>query len=1143
MANYLPLNIFRHVFLIFSVAVLALAPGKAGALALDTYAEKSVLADGKWVKISVEESGLHIISNSTLRSWGFSDPARVRVYGYGGRRIAESLSAGNYTDDLPPVLSEATPSGLVFYAAGPDEWKQSTGSYYHGELNPYTSEAYYFLTEDDAPAQELTTGHPGAGAGAATTAQGRAHHEREISLAGSAGPLMVGEDFRSMRTQQFNFSTPCREGDEIWFECQFVHRHYGDQARLSFEVDGTAVSQNGTDAVPATSDSHYYHFSSTVTRHKATTATGDAFRLGVTYTPKRNAYIAALDYISVNYTRRLELDPSGQASFWSSASQLSFKGDGDVRIWDVTDPAAAARVNTEQADGHHRWSVSYSGLREYSAWRPGASLPSPKLVGRVANQNLHDPSITPEMVIFTPPALLSAAERIAALHRDRDGMEVAVVKAGEAYNEFSSGAPDVSGLRKYLKMLYDRGKAQGKPLKYCLLMGRPSLDFRNVLATTRQKGRACLPAWVTTSPAQSYSDNISYCSDDFIAALDDNSGIDKSRMQISVAIGRMPASDAAEAASLVDKLYDYVDKSKPGVWRNRMMVIADDEDKGQHLQQADTLCHHALASPGSQHILNKVYLDYYEEQAGVTVKARDEIYTALDNGLSMLIFTGHASAHGWTGEGILSYNDLTSKFIYRNVPFFIAATCDFMRWDDDATISGAELLYQKRYGGAIGMLSAVRPVLVSNNADMVQSVGRHMFDRDGQGRYYPMGELVRRAKNDIRNSKLEPISDTNRLRYQFMGDPAMRLVWPDNMVAVNTINGRQPVEGSDISIGALENVEIEGQVNGPDGSLLANFNGTVNIDLYDALESRVTLGRGGEDGVVSVFDEMGSRLYSGAARVSGGRFKATVAMPAAIADNYREAAISLYAISDDASAQAIGVNRNFYVSGYCEPAEADTIAPVIEYAVLNSDDFADGAIVNSTPLLMARASDNKAINLSKSGVGYQMCITVDGQTTYSDVADYYTPDSDGSPSGTISYRIPTMPEGPHTVRLRVFDTAGNMAEKTMECIVNNAAAPKIYEVFTDASPATTLANFYVRHDRPDEVLTVTVHVYDLSGKPVWSSSTNGMSDSDVSTPVTWNLLDANGRRVNRGIYLYRATVTADGENYETAVKRIAVTGR
>ena len=87
----------RHIFLLLTLVL----PLGVSAFSIDTYTDISVLASGRWVKISVAETGLHLISNSDLKKWGFPDPEKVRVYGYGGRRIPDRLSKEQYIDDLP----------------------------------------------------------------------------------------------------------------------------------------------------------------------------------------------------------------------------------------------------------------------------------------------------------------------------------------------------------------------------------------------------------------------------------------------------------------------------------------------------------------------------------------------------------------------------------------------------------------------------------------------------------------------------------------------------------------------------------------------------------------------------------------------------------------------------------------------------------------------------------------------------------------------------------------------------------------------------------------------------------------------------------------------------------------------------------
>lgn len=98
------------------LGAIAGAPSVA-ALPLDTYASSSVLASGRWVKVSVAETGLHLITTVELRRYGFTDPKAVKVYGYGGRRLPDLLTVDEYVDDLTPVTSELTSRVWCFMPA------------------------------------------------------------------------------------------------------------------------------------------------------------------------------------------------------------------------------------------------------------------------------------------------------------------------------------------------------------------------------------------------------------------------------------------------------------------------------------------------------------------------------------------------------------------------------------------------------------------------------------------------------------------------------------------------------------------------------------------------------------------------------------------------------------------------------------------------------------------------------------------------------------------------------------------------------------------------------------------------------------------------------------------------------------------
>ena len=1128
------LRMTKYILKLFFLVLLAFLPLVSSAFDAGFYAPASALASGRWVKVRVDESGMYRIPASTLRQWGFSDPAKVKVYGYGGRRLADLLSADTYADDLPQTPSVSTADGVAFYAAGPLDWVQSTGSYCHGYLNPYSSFGYYFVTETDSVAPTPVTGIAKA-TNPATTAMGFVHHEVETTRATDAGPLFVGESFANTRTRSFTLATPGRIAGDVWLECSFFHVHKGSAATLKFAVDNAELPETSSDRVPATSDSNYAGGSVGTARHTFASGAGESLNVTVTYQPTVSVTRAFLDYLTVNYERALTLGAGAPIEFWSDAAQLALEAPADAVVWDVTDPTRVMAVQTEYVGGRHQWSVSERGIRAYVAFMPSATMPAPAFDSNVVPQDLHGQRKPVDMVIITPAELIAQANRIAQLHRDDDGMEVEVVDQALIYNEFSSGTPDIGGLRKYLKFVYDSGADSDRPLKYALLLGSATLDHRSIVPSPHYSYRTT-PCWLVREARLSMTDNDGYGTDDFLAMLEDGSGTALGLDYLSVAVGRIPMLNADEGNSIIDKLVQYSRSSKKTGWKNRMIILADDEDSGVHLQQAEAMASLFQATERQQHIIDKIYIDAYEKVGSTYPEARREMYRLLDDGASWWIFTGHANDHSWTGESMLTYNDLNSLYL-RNLPFVLASTCDFLRWDGDV-ISGGEIMYKERYGGSISMISATRPVYISDNGLFLKAFGRQALSRDDNGQLVRSGEAYRRTKNDIRNNSGNITSNSNRLRFVFMGDPAMAITTPSNMIEVTHINGVAVGTDTDHTIAALSNAQIKGRVVDPDGEPITGFNGVVLADIFDADYSITTLAHGA--GSVEVFDRHGDKLFSGAATVTNGEFTIQAPMPSQIAENWRQATMSLYAYATNSNDEAIGTFRDFYVYGFDEPAQPDTDAPAIESMVLNHAAFRNGDTVNDSPMLIAKVSDNVGVNLSTAGVGQQMSLTLDGFKSFNDVASFFTPSADGSPSGIINYPLDGLTDGAHALTLRVFDTSGNASSLTIDFAVSSKLTPNIFEVFCDASPAHTSASFFVRHDRPDSMMDVVVTVYNLLGQPIWSGSAKGISDMDVSAPVTWNLTDMAGRRVQRGIYLYRASITADGVQYQTASRRIAV---
>ena len=67
------------------------------------YADNSVLRSGSWAKIRVPVSGIYQLTNDLIKKAGFNDINKVKIYGYGGGRQPEQLTADYLVETEPTI--------------------------------------------------------------------------------------------------------------------------------------------------------------------------------------------------------------------------------------------------------------------------------------------------------------------------------------------------------------------------------------------------------------------------------------------------------------------------------------------------------------------------------------------------------------------------------------------------------------------------------------------------------------------------------------------------------------------------------------------------------------------------------------------------------------------------------------------------------------------------------------------------------------------------------------------------------------------------------------------------------------------------------------------------------------------------------
>lgn len=1139
-------NIMVGALLLAAVAV----PRQAAAFDADRYAGTSRLATGRWVKISVPENGMYQITADDARRWGFSGLSALRVYGYGGHPLPEAMSAST-PDDLPAVPVLHMGDAIVFYGAGPTTWQVNTrgGLSFVQSQHPYALAGYYFVTEDAAASENgpslssvaATAGEP------ATTFTERAFHEEELLNPGETGRNLLGEDLTA-RPVTVSFDLPGHmAGTPVIVRTDIGSCSTTTIGSMTFAANGTTLDATGDEKVPINTDAHHIHYYPTTHYRSVDVGTARSLDWRVTYASISGIKVARLDFVTINYERMLALPSDGTLAFGDVgvAAGKPYRLQGvtaGVNVWDVTTPSSPVSL---PVDAEGTFAATGAGHREYIAFSQSslASMPHPTLVGEVANQNIHGHA-TPDMIILAPAEYLAQAERLAAMHERRDTMRVLVLDHTLVFNEFSSGTPDVLAYRQLCKMFHDRGAAaDNHRLQYLLLMGGGTYDNRQVSVKVSQASYPMLLLWQSEA---SSNENTSYCTDDILATLGDNVTADYFRSPLDIAVGRMPARSLTDMRVLVDKTIKYVTEPDYGTWKLNMLHLADDGDGAVHMQQAEMLIDRLRNNGGGDFIHNHVFIDAYPAVArgsGRTYPAaREAFYNDLAEGQLYWHYTGHANPNSMTAEDMVLRNDFSNMFYYHHLPVLYAATCELVRFDG-SVISGGELLYTNATGGVAAMICPPRLVYVTNNGALSVLYGRNALQRDEDGRVRPLGETLRLAKN-------ARLGDTNTSRYFMIGDPAMRMAVPNNRVVIDRI-GDTDVSGevADKPVyKARQTITISGHIADYGGTALTDFSGEVTAVLFDSEQSVVTNGYG-SDGSEFTYLDRPNKLAIVKTTVNGGKFTVNLVVPSEIVatyDNYSPSMVHFYACDRTAKEEAMGSNSDFYIYGYDDQAGADTTPPSINYMGLNNtSSFVDGTAVNSSPLLLARVSDDSGINVSQAGIGHNLSLTLDDVVTYSDVASFYQADvSAGGEGGAgiIRYKLSELSEGSHTLRLRVWDVYNNSSERTIQFYVKSGLRPELVDAYVAPNPARTEAKFYVQHNRPDAVASISIQVYDLMGRLVWDSAQSGRSDEFTAAPVVWDLRDNGGRRVPRGIYVYRASLSIDGSREVSKARRIAVAG-
>jgi hypothetical protein len=1110
----------------------------------------SKLSSGTWYKFSVDKTGVFKLDSDFLSSLGINVsnvvPADIKIIGNGGAILPELNSSFRYSSLQENSIYVSASGGsfnssdyILFYAVGPHSWNTDNELDIKHNYNIYSEKAYYFISVDNGTGKRITDSAVinDATTDAVTTFTDFLFlNEEKVNLL-NVGKQWFGDRFSSSNTQKtYNFN--------------FENADFTSDIKLKVRAVSTSSSQSGFSVTLNDNPAFEFNFSGIGSASFVRVAydevsdlemiDNEAINVGLTYNTNGNPEAEAyLDYIEIVGTKNL-IASGSQFSFRNFLSKESSKvleytisNKANIReVWDVTDQINPKKIaNIDESSSDFSFKENSGVFKEYVVLND-ADYFTPRVVqnGSIPNQNLHGLKDVQYLVV-TKKDFLSQAQRLADYHSSNSGLTSRVVDLEEIYNEFGSGAPDITAIRDFAKHLYDNATSDASKLKYLCLFGDSTYDYKGIEAGIEKN---IVPVYLSND---SYGLVYSYVTDDYYGMMGDTEGLMKTNDKQDVATGRILVSNTKQAEDVVDKILNYYAQESFGDWRNEITFVADDLGNESEfiLQEELEKISDLITLNKPQYNIKKLYSDAFQQVKSSGGDRYPDVNAKLANSVekgSLIIdYFGHGGEVGWAEERLLSVPEILSWQNFNNLPLFITVTCDFSRFDNPTGVlsAGEEIVVSPR-GGAASLISTTREVFISYGQSFNKNLVQKILEFNDED--YTISEALMSTKNEV------PSSSGQHYFIFYLGDPAMKLKTPKRGVKVNRVINLDKSQADQNLIAkdtlkALSRIRLIGEVTDENGSLSSGFNGVLTTSIFDKSIDKETLDNDGH-GKKMVFDVQDSKIFRGSTQVENGVFEIDFIVPKDIKIAYGKAKISLYAqngVDDkggfDLEANIGGINLN---------AASDTEGPVLN-VFMNDESFVDGGNTNALPVLKITLEDASGINTSQGAIGHNITAILDGDVSNPiQLNEFYEAELGDFTKGSISYTLRDLEPGVHTIEIKAWDTYNNSSKKSLSFYVVVDSSFVLENVLNYPNPFINYTEFWFNHNKVNEELAVKIYIFTVSGKLVKSISQDiPASGSSLSRSISWDGLDDFGQKVGKGVYVYNLVVTSKSSG-ETAEK-------
>ncbi len=1103
-------------------------------------AQNSPLSQGKWAKIGATKQGIYKMSGAQLSTLGFSLPigsAQLQMHHFNLSRLTEKVEA-NAALGLSEIAIKVMDGGdgqidakdyILFYNQGPVFWNYDAVLNRSSHVNFSAADTVYFFITLGQNGKRISTQNLQSNSSETRTVftQHILFEKDTVSLLNS-GKVFYGTPMGqgANKQSQLNYTFTSQGMNTTSSLKSFVHMastSYQANGQFDFYLNDELQKSSSLNPV---SGLLFDDIASELTdsfTNKTINSWPNKSNLKVTYTSASASATGWVDYIEM-----IAKKPIG---FWQdNAIEFSIEDDlkkggyanctlqtvdSSVLIWDVTSLENPMQMVLQIAAGgvgnfiqKTDTIVNLFGVKQ-------AAFESPILLGSVVNQNTFAQT-TPEYIIVSAPAYLNAAKKYQQFQNQKFGRNAIVVNAKEIYNDFSGGQVSAIAIRNYLKNIYTKALQinQVSP-KYVLLLGIGNFNTRKINSENE------LPVFESQNSNSILS---SFTSDDFFAILNNGDDINNYNVlkQLNLSVGRIPARTINEADSAILKLINYQANKIAGGWENKITWIADDGDYNLHLQDAESIIGN-LQNKESHWDHNKIYLDLFPAENSTTGNAYPLVNTAIQQavqqGTLLINYTGHGNYLRLSEEAVIAQPQFDLWDNASKLPLMVTASCNFAPYDQPALNAIAWNAFMKNGKGIIGLVAANRLVFAYSNKQINDLFIKQLLVKDSAGNYNSIGQALQKAKMF---SWAQGGDRMNDLKFNLIGDPALLLSVPNYQLQVLKLNDKN-FTGKDTLLSGNK-YSIQGAVFDK-LAIKNNFNGLLDITIYDAVKTKKTLANQSTSMVVPI-GMQDNILFKGKATIKNGNFNVSFVLPSQGLNSTSPIRIELAASSD--SNAAIKVLDSIYIKPSILNNYSDTLGPLIN-AYINDPLFKSGDWSKSNATLYLNLVDSSGIQTSGNALGHDLAIWLDNNPVPIIINNYFVADIDTYKSGKLAFLLPNLSVGMHTILIKAWDLLGNSSNKTIALEVPKEDKLQIRNATVFPNPFLTNARFSVETNLTSGPIQAVFEILNQSGKVVFSKAFQTQNGENRVYHDFDGITNA-GTMLNTGVYYYRFDIKTLNEH-------------